>query len=128
MLRIRYLLSPGVALASLSLVTGIASGDGGTPAQDTQHGSPEWRAQALFTHGTVETQTLDGQRGGADSRLSKILATGTVDEVAASDLVTGNNIVTDGALANTSGIPMLIQNTGNGVLIQNAVIVNVELN
>ncbi len=76
----------------------------------------------------LDDARLDGLRGGADSTLSKIIASGTVSEVSASDLVTGHNIVSDGSFGNTAGMPMLIQNTGNGVLIQNAVILNVELN
>jgi hypothetical protein len=45
----------------------------------------------------------------------------------ASDLTTGNNLLTDGALAGASGMPMVIQNSGNNVVIQNATIVNVQL-
>ncbi|ATE58902.1 hypothetical protein CCZ27_02050 [Thauera sinica] len=75
----------------------------------------------------IDTETLAEQRGGADTHLSDIHAVGSVSEVQAYDLSTGHNSVTDGALAGTSGIPMLIQNSGNGVLIQNAVIVNVEV-
>lgn len=82
----------------------------------------------LFGRATLDENDLAGQRGGADSHLSEIRAIGSVSEVSASDLVTGHNIVTDRALAGASGMPMFIQNSGNGVLIQNAVIVNVEIN
>lgn len=78
----------------------------------------------------VDTSVLADQRGGTDVhdvQLSKIWANGSVSEVQAYDLVTGSNIVSDGSLANASGMPMLIQNSGNGVLIQNAVILNVEV-
>ena len=85
-----------------------------------------------FSQGTsvVDTSILAEQRGGADVhdvQLSKIWANGQVSEVQAYDLVTGSNIVSEGSLANASGMPMLIQNSGNGVLIQNAVILNVEV-
>lgn len=76
---------------------------------------------------TVDAEVLDGQRGGADTHLSEIRAVGSVSEVQAYDLVTGHNIVSDGTLAGASGMPMFIQNSGNGVLIQNAVILNVEV-
>jgi hypothetical protein len=76
---------------------------------------------------TVSLDVLDGQRGGADAHLSDIRAVGSVSDVKAFDLVTGNNVVTEGSLAGASGLPMLIQNSGNGVLIQNAVILNVEV-
>lgn len=97
-----------------------AAGDVGSPAV---HAFPQGAAE-------VETSVLEAQRGGADVhevQLSKIWADGKVSEVQAYDLVTGSNIVSEGSLANASGMPMLIQNSGNGVLIQNAVILNVEV-
>ncbi len=70
---------------------------------------------------------LETQRGGSDLHLSEIHAAGSVSEVQAYDLVTGHNIVSDNALAGAAGLPMVIQNSGNGVLIQNAVILNVQV-
>lgn len=75
----------------------------------------------------LDSDVLDSQRGGADVHLSEIRAVGTVSEVQAYDLVTGHNIVSDSALSGASGLPMVIQNSGNGVLIQNAVILNVQV-
>lgn len=51
-----------------------------------------------------------------------------MSEISVSDAATGHNLITGGALAGASGVPMFIQNSGNGVLIQNAVILNVEVN
>jgi hypothetical protein len=76
---------------------------------------------------TVSLDVLDGQRGGADVHLSEVRAVGSVSEVKAFDLVTGNNAVADGSFTGASGLPMVIQNSGNGVLIQNAVILNVQV-
>ena len=42
------------------------------------------------------------------------------------DLCT-TNTVSSGAFAGTAGLPMVIQNSGNNVLIQNATIVNVQI-
>ena len=89
-------------------------------------------ALLAFSQGpsVVDNSVLAEQRGGADVhevQLSKIWANGSVSEVQAYDLVTGSNIVSEGSLANASGMPMLIQNSGNGVLIQNVVILNVEV-
>ena len=75
----------------------------------------------------IDSEVLADQRGGSDLHLSEIRAIGSVSEVEAHDVVTGYNIVSEGSLAGASGMPMLIQNSGNGVLIQNAVIVNVQL-
>lgn len=75
----------------------------------------------------LDAEVLADQRGGSDLHLSEIRAIGSVSEVEAHNVVTGYNIVSDGALTGASGMPMLIQNSGNGVLIQNAVIINVEV-
>ena len=42
-------------------------------------------------------------------------------------LATGSNVIADGAFSGASGLPMVIQNSGNNVLIQSATIVNVQL-
>lgn len=85
-------------------------------------------AVALTLEGApLPADLLEEQRGGADAHLSNIRAIGSVDDVQVIDAMTGSNLVTEGALAGTAGVPMLIQNSGNGVLIQNAVIINVEV-
>lgn len=110
----------GIALAlSCTTPTSVHAEEADAPAPPS--------APFPLGHKAVDIETLATQRGGADTHLSDIRAVGSVSEVQAYDLNTGHNSVTDGALAGTSGIPMLIQNSGNGVLIQNAVIVNVEV-
>lgn len=128
MSNVQYLLALGVALMVLWLSPGAVSAEEGLVlrGEAVRLEGPRGTS-ALFGKATVDLETLADQRGGTDTQLSKILASGKVSEVTASDLLTGNNIVTNGALAGTSGIPMLIQNSGNGVLIQNAVIVNVGI-
>ena len=54
-------------------------------------------------------------------------ATGAVAGNVASQLTTGSNSISSNAFANTSGIPIVIQNTGNNVLIQNSTILNLQL-
>ena len=41
--------------------------------------------------------------------------------------VTGNNYITNGAFSGANGMPTVIQNSGNNVLIQNATILNLKL-
>jgi hypothetical protein len=74
----------------------------------------------------VDAKALAGKRGGADVA-NDMLLKGVVAGNRASDLTTGNNIIADGAFTGTVGLPMVIQNSGNGVLIQNATIVNVQV-
>lgn len=85
------------------------------------------RPAPALTGKVVDPEILADQRGGTDDHLSKIHAFGSVSEVQVQDAFTGHNIVTDNALSGASGLPMLIQNSGNGVLIQNAVILNIEV-
>lgn len=69
---------------------------------------------------------LARQRGGAALPSSEMKLDGAVGNNAATNVVTGANIISDGAFSNASGLPMVIQNSGANVLIQNATIVNVQ--
>jgi hypothetical protein len=53
--------------------------------------------------------------------------TGTVTGNTASNVSTGANSITGNAFQGASGLPSVVQNTGNNVLIQTGVIVNVQL-
>jgi hypothetical protein len=80
--------------------------------------------------GALDDAALAAWRGGTDTPWSApwsdMKLNGTVDHNSASQIVTGANIVTDGAFSNASGLPMVIQNSGANVLIQSATIVNVQ--
>jgi hypothetical protein len=69
---------------------------------------------------------LAARRGG-DRIFNENQLRGVVADNNASNLTTGTNIISDGAFAGSVGLPMVIQNSGNNVLIQNATIVNVQL-
>ena len=84
--------------------------------------------EVLFASPVLDDVELAEKRGGANTHLSEIRAVGTVNDVSVLNAVTGNNTITEGALAGASGLPMVIQNSGNGVLIQNATIVNLDMN
>ncbi|WP_157268603.1 hypothetical protein [Azohydromonas aeria] len=74
----------------------------------------------------VAASLLDTQRGGTQV-LNDMKLNGVVADNQAVNVVTGSNTISDGAFANASGLPLVVQNTGNNVLIQNATIVNVQL-
>lgn len=69
---------------------------------------------------------LDGMRGtgvvSADATLS-----GTLSGNSAAQVATGSNVIQSGSFANASGLPVVIQNSGANVLIQNATVINLEL-
>jgi hypothetical protein len=75
----------------------------------------------------IDDATLATSRGGSDSHLDQNNSSGTVQANVATNLTTGSNTISQGALSNSSGIPMVIQNSGNNVLIQNSTILNLQL-
>ena len=74
----------------------------------------------------VQASSLEAARGGFDYVQNDMQLNGTVANNAATNIRTGNNTISDGSFANASGMPMVIQNSGSNVLIQNATIVNVQ--
>ncbi len=71
---------------------------------------------------------LEHSRGGTDTFNTNNNANlgGVVTGNSAVNVVTGTNTIDAGAFANMSGIPVVIQNSGANVLIQNATIVNLQ--
>ena len=74
----------------------------------------------------VENKLLAARRGKADV-VNDMLLKGVVADNRASNLTTGNNVIADGSFTGTVGLPLVVQNSGNGVLIQNATIINVQV-
>lgn len=83
-------------------------------------------ARKLFAGKPVTAEVLAAKRGG-DRVFNENQLKGVVADNHASNLTTGMNVITDGAFSGASGLPVVIQNSGNNVLIQNATIVNVQL-
>jgi len=82
---------------------------------------------AVAPAGALSEQQLEGLRGGSDTPWSDMKLNGAVSSNNATNVVTGTNLITDGAFANANGLPMVIQNSGSNVLIQNATIVNIQI-
>lgn len=119
------LLATGVPLATGPV---MAEEYGAKPAQPPRAdaATPAPR-DPLLGRQPVALATLADSRGGAQV-LNEMKLNGVVADNQASHLATGNNAVTEGAFSNAAGLPMVIQNSGNNVLIQNATILNVQLN
>jgi hypothetical protein len=73
----------------------------------------------------IDDAQLATARGGSSTNQNN--ATGTVAGNVASQLTTGSNTISSSAFSDSSGIPIVIQNTGNNVLIQNSTILNLQL-
>lgn len=107
-----------VAAASTLAVPAVAWAED-TPITNQQ-------TPAEFGAAAVPDSELANYRGGATITNINDL-NGTLYNNSALDSVTGGNFVTDGALAGSTGFSTLIQNSGNNVLIQNATILNLQV-
>ena len=75
----------------------------------------------------VSESVLGAARGGAEQSVSENNLNALLEGNSASDLSTGNNSIADGAFSGSTGLPMVIQNSGNNVIIQNSTILNLDL-
>jgi hypothetical protein len=80
----------------------------------------------------TSAEKLQGMTGGTDTHVTNNLNTqetnGSVGENTAKGTYSGANFVGDSAFSNSAGLPTVIQNSGNNVLIQNNTIVNLRMN
>lgn len=79
-----------------------------------------------FGSKAVSADVLASKRGG-DGVINENQLKGVVADNVAKNVSTGMNVISDGAFSGSTGMPMVIQNSGNNVLIQNSTIVNVQL-
>lgn len=75
----------------------------------------------------VPDKVLAGYRGGHALQINEQNLNAQLFDNQALGNMTGNNLVTGGAFAGASGVPTVIQNSGNNVIIQNATILNVKV-
>jgi hypothetical protein len=75
----------------------------------------------------ASSSALDQARGGADTVSNDARLSGVVSNNSTTQLTTGANIIQSYSFANASGIPVVIQNSGANVLIQNATVINLQL-
>lgn len=84
-------------------------------------------APAVFARQLSGTE-LDTRRGGERTEVTNTITLhGSADNIRVQDSITGNNSIGGGSFAGAQGFPIVIQNSGNGVLIQNATIINVTV-
>jgi len=78
----------------------------------------------------ASTEQLRDMTGGSDTtnNINQQTLNGTMSDTEARDTVSGSNVVSGSAFGSSAGLPTVIQNSGNNVLIQNATIVNVRMN
>jgi len=74
-----------------------------------------------------DTDRLERTTGKDDTMHAESVLGGTVGNNTAVNTVSGNNIIDSGSFANSQGLPVVIQNSGSNVLIQNATTINLRL-
>ncbi|PTR33266.1 hypothetical protein C8J98_10323 [Luteibacter sp. OK325] len=76
------------------------------------------------------SEQLQDMSGGTNTtnNVNNQTLNGTMSDTEAKDNLSGNNIVSGSAFGSSAGLPTVIQNSGNNVLIQNATIVNIRMN
>ncbi|CAM4259671.1 carbon storage regulator [Vibrio agarivorans] len=88
-------------------------------------------AEEITLSDEISLDDLNNTRGGQHIELDLFHTTSDIDGLladnVASNTVSGNNILSPGVFADSSGISNVIQNTGNNVLIQNSTVVNLTL-
>jgi hypothetical protein len=80
-----------------------------------------------FDSAPVSDERLATMHAGTDTVSNDMLLNGVVTENTTSHVVSGANTISSGAFSNASGLPVAIQNSGSNVLIQNATIINIQM-
>ncbi|MDM0016810.1 hypothetical protein [Variovorax saccharolyticus] len=81
-----------------------------------------------FVAQPVDADTLASTRGGAEVVYNDMNLHGVTAGNSARNVTTGDNTISAGSFANMNGLPTVIQNSGANVLIQNATILNLQMN
>jgi hypothetical protein len=113
-----------------------AQPDNGPRQESTRAHDPSPAPAAAFTpafaRAPAAASTLEQLRGGSErvappsnNIASDTQLRGTTDNNVAINVVTGNNAI-QSSFSNAAGIPVVIQNSGANVLIQNATVVNLQ--
>lgn len=132
--KIRRTIVLGSILAALAaagtcqtIPAGVAQTDGTAPrASDRAARQPSF-AEVAGWGAPAQHAKLARARGGADTVSNDAQLGATVSNNTATNVSSGNNVINGGSFANAAGLPMVIQNTGANVLIQNATVINLQL-
>jgi hypothetical protein len=124
--------SPAGGAANHSAETTVAQSAPAGAADDKAHDKDGGKAADALSSNVIDERQLGGARGGAELQpvnlnVNQNNSNGSVSGNVATNLTTGTNNISDTAFSNSAGVPVVIQNTGNNVLIQNSTILNVQL-
>ena len=106
-----------------------AHGAAPAPGTTAQQGGTGTAPQAVRVPGfglAAAPAQLEGARGGSDTMTASAALRGAVTGNSAANIVTGGNTIDASSFAGAAGIPLVIQNSGANVLIQNATVINLQ--
>lgn len=111
------------------VLLGAALGLAAPAVAETDHPSGAAAQSTLPSFGpAVDERALAAHRGGQqDAFFNDMRSRATISQTSTTNVGTGSNAIADGAFMNANGLPMVIQNTGNNVIIQNSTILNLRL-
>ncbi|HUA80200.1 MAG TPA: hypothetical protein VL997_07505 [Dyella sp.] len=117
----------GLVLLCVSGVALAANPPGSTPGAQNRSSPPATQPATVDGFGqAVSAGTLQHFSGGGLVQNMQSL-TGTVTGNSATQVTTGSNLISGDSFSGSTGMPTVVQNTGNNVLIQTGVIVNVQM-
>ncbi len=98
------------------------------PPNDPRGSAPSLANMNPALSGPVlSEERLGSLRGGTDITTTEATLSAAVTGNVATSVLTGSNTIDAGSFANMTGIPVVIQNTGANVLIQNATVINLQM-
>ena len=131
-IEIKWLVCAALAMAASAQVTAQSSNVelyiSATPARDAGVVGAVGAVGVVGLGNPVASASLAKLRGGTEVVNNDMRLAGTTAGNTAFNVATGSNAISAGAFANMSGFPVVIQNSGANVLIQNAVILNLQIN
>lgn len=114
----------GLATAAIALLPALLPFQ---LAAQTERHAPEPAPAGPAFAAPVDASALATMRGGHELTQNDMRLDGVTTGNVASQVSTGANSISSGAFSGMAGLPLVVQNSGANVLIQNAVIVNVKM-
>jgi hypothetical protein len=123
-------LSDGIEIHALTTETAATNltplSSTATEVSEVKPAAPEAPVAVLKFGTPIASSQLNDLRGGFDVVKNDMQLSGVVTNNSAVDVMSGSNYIANGSFANSSGFPMVVQNSGSNVLIQNATIINLQ--
>ncbi len=103
---------------------GSAAGD--LPSMAPAPAPAQARATATPANAADDAE-LEAARGGTSTTIVDNRLAGQVSGNTVNNVQTGWNVINGGAFSNMTGIPIVVQNSGANVLIQNATVIQLQM-